>query len=199
MGAQVAKFQCLGCSRCCRGLTVPVTRVDLARWLRLDLYWLAASVVEVRGLEAFRMGSTVVYAMPRRADGSCLYLDGFRCSIYPARPLVCVLFPFAYSSRRDDVGPHPWAPANCEAFKRGLVEVGEEERRALLEVARALFRELTSVDENREDYEKLLSEARARVRASLGLAGWIHGQGGRAYLDGLPKQIQALLQHRLYS
>ncbi|MEM4699735.1 MAG: YkgJ family cysteine cluster protein [Candidatus Nezhaarchaeales archaeon] len=169
----MAKFRCLNCARCCRGLTVPVTRVDLARWLRLGLYWLAASVVEVRGLEAFRMGSSVIYAMPSRADGGCLYLDGFKCSIYPVRPLVCTLFPFAYSSRRDDVGPHPWAPANCEAFRRGLVEVGEEERGALLEVARTLFRELTRVDENREDYERLLSEARARVRAILGQAIWL--------------------------
>ncbi|MCX8205036.1 MAG: YkgJ family cysteine cluster protein [Candidatus Nezhaarchaeota archaeon] len=170
----MAKFQCLNCARCCRGLTVPVTRLDLAKWLRLGLYWLAASVVEVRGLEAFRMGSTLIYAMPRRVDGSCLYLDGFNCSIYPVRPLVCVLFPFAYSSRKDEVGPHPWAPLNCEAFRKGLVEVSEEEGAKLLEIARALFKELRGVDGNKEDYEKLVGEARARLRASVSYASQLY-------------------------
>lgn len=144
-----------------------MVRVDLARWLRLGLYWLAASVIEVRGLEAFRMGSTLIYALPRRSDGSCLYLDGFKCLIYPARPLVCMLFPYAYSSRRDEVGVHPWASSNCEAIKKGMAELAEEERSRLLEIARCLFKELRSVDENREDYESLILYARERVKDSL--------------------------------
>jgi len=161
----MASFKCLGCSKCCRGLTVPVVRLDLARWLSLGLYWLAALVVRVEGLQALRAGSTLVYALPKRSDGSCLLLQGFRCSIYPVRPLVCMLFPFAYSARRDDIGLHPWSPSNCEAVKRGLTEPSE--RGTLLAIARTLSNELNSVDEHVEEYEAMIAEARARLQARL--------------------------------
>jgi Fe-S-cluster containining protein len=163
----MASFKCLGCSKCCRGLTVPVVRLDLARWLSSGLYWLAALVVRVEGLQALRAGSTFVYALPKRSDGSCLLLQGFRCSIYSARPLVCMLFPFAYSARRDDIGLHPWSPSSCEAVKRGLTEPDERERGMLLAIARTLDRELKSVDEHVEEYEAMIAEARARLQAKL--------------------------------
>jgi Fe-S-cluster containining protein len=161
----MASFKCLGCSKCCRGLLVPVVRLDLARWLSSGLYWLAALVVRVEGPQALRAGSTFVYALPKRSDGSCLLLQGLRCSIYPFRPMVCMLFPFAYSARRDDLGLHPWSPSNCEAVKRGLTE--PDERGMLLAIARTLSRELKSVDEYVEEYEAMIAAARARLQAKL--------------------------------
>ena len=145
-------------------LLVPVTRVDMSRWLRAGLYEVVASVVEVRGLEALRYGSTVIYALPRRADGSCMFLDEGSCTIYEHRPLVCDIFPFAYDQPTDSIGVHPWALTRCEAILMGLRELTPEERERLLAEARIVSRELRQVDRVRGDYEWMIGEARRRLR-----------------------------------
>ena len=160
----MARFQCLGCSRCCRGLIVPVTRFDVARWLCGGRPEIAACIVRVEDFEG--VGSRVVYALPRRDDGTCIFLEGNRCSIYEVKPLVCELFPYAYSSKHDKLGLHPWALKNCEAVLRGMTELDSVQAAELLAKARLVFSELRRVEELAEDYERMRSWALERVRQS---------------------------------
>jgi len=133
---------------------VPVTRFDMARWMCSGRPELAASVVRVEEFEG--VGSRVVYALPRREDGRCVYLteDG-RCAIYEVKPLVCELFPYAYSSKHDKLGLHPWAAKHCEAVLRGMVELDRDKAAELLAKARLVFAELKIVEEVEEDYERM--------------------------------------------
>jgi len=146
---------------------VPVTRVDLARWIAVGRFDVAASVVEVRGLEALRFGSTLIYALPHDERGRCLYLVDGRCSIYKVKPLVCDIFPFAYDHAADRLDLHPWALARCEAIAKGFSEVRVEERGRLLAEARTVSRELRRVDEVKGEYEQLIEEARRRAGRTL--------------------------------
>ena len=161
----MALFKCLSCTKCCRGLLVPVTRIDIARWINQGWEEIAASVVEVRGLEALRLGSTVIYALPRNRLGVCLYLYGSRCMIHDVKPMVCELFPFAYNLKNDTLGIHPWALSNCEAVAKGLVDLSLEDKARFLSIARMVSKELRNVDAVKEDYEKMIAEARRRLKA----------------------------------
>lgn len=162
----MAEFQCLSCARCCRSLAVIVTRVDLVKWLNLGLYHVASCVFRaVRGWPS-RILPETLYVLPSREDGGCVFLRDGRCLIYEFRPLTCILFPYAYSVSEDELRHHPWALKNCEAFRRGFTELKEDNRRMLLNVARTIFKELISVDENREDYERLINEAKSLASRS---------------------------------
>lgn len=157
-------FNCLRCTNCCRNFIVPITRLDLAKWLNLGLDFLVASVVEIGGFEALKYGSTSIYALPRKTDGDCLYLYDFKCLIYEVRPMVCILFPFAYNSRLDKLSLHPWAINNCEAVSRGFMRLKLEEEAELLQIARIVYNELRKVDPFKKDYVRMIARALKKVK-----------------------------------
>lgn len=93
------RFQCAGCTRCCRELVVHLFDVDRERidqrgWrdrLGVDPY--------------VRLGQS--WVLNKHADGSCVFLtDEGQCMIhakygYQAKPLACQLYPFDLRRRRD--------------------------------------------------------------------------------------------------
>jgi len=79
------KFECDGCGACCRTKLVDLFEVDLLREPRLR-----ESMLPLRepGLDG------EIGYLNCLSDGACPCLGGDnRCSIYPTRPVVCVLFP----------------------------------------------------------------------------------------------------------
>lgn len=88
--AMSAKFQCDKCGACCQGsLIVEAQWIDVARELRLkeaDQYYRDHSIAEV--LELLRDEMRVVTLA---CGYGCPFLtEDKSCSIYPARPNVCI-------------------------------------------------------------------------------------------------------------
>lgn len=95
-------FQCRLCGDCCRGLEgqlmlEPPDAYRLGRHLRAsgavaeieDVYAKYAHVsMLAEGIPIFLMNTV-------GADHACVFLKERRCTIYPARPRVCRLYPFS--------------------------------------------------------------------------------------------------------
>ena len=98
----LAAFQCRLCGDCCRDLKdqlmlEPLDIYRLGRYLREqgqavdteDLYaQFAHAAMLTDGFPVFLMNTT-------GTDHACVFLCGHRCSIYPARPRACRLYPFS--------------------------------------------------------------------------------------------------------
>jgi len=48
------------------------------------------------------------YALRTKEDGSCMFLEGGRCSIYEDRPMICKLYPYMLHREADDSGKMDW-------------------------------------------------------------------------------------------
>lgn len=102
------RFKCLRCGRCCgSGPNVGLTAFDIqriARFLNVDWH-------ELRGkyVVAVIADMTAVPTLRGRVDGTCIFLEYKdeqpSCSIYPARPMRCRLYPFM-----------PYSPSNSETI-----------------------------------------------------------------------------------
>ena len=78
------QYECDGCGECCRRKLVDVYPEDV---LREPLVREQMSPLREPGLDG------EIGYLNCGSGGSCFFLDGEnRCSIYSARPLVCVLF-----------------------------------------------------------------------------------------------------------
>jgi Fe-S-cluster containining protein len=87
------KFRCTGCGECCRWpgsvlLTGPDITV-LAEQLALS----EEQFISRHTRLAF---NRIQLALNERADGSCIFLEKNRCSVYAARPRQCRSFPFEW-------------------------------------------------------------------------------------------------------
>lgn len=101
-GLSLRRFRCTGCGNCCRDLRVPLTDADLARLIAASgepahelIEWLPPDAVDMAG----EPSSFVELASGRRVmvlaqrDGACRFLTSDRCSVWPARPRSCRLYP----------------------------------------------------------------------------------------------------------
>ncbi len=93
------RFQCAGCTRCCRELVVHLFDVDRER---ID----QRGWRDRLGVEPYvRLGQS--WVLNKHADGACVFLtDEGQCMIhakygYQAKPLACQLYPFDLRRRRD--------------------------------------------------------------------------------------------------
>lgn len=101
-----ARFKCLRCGQCCsNGPNVGLTAFDISRIAQfLNMEWR-----ELKGkyIVAVIADMTAIPTLRGKADGTCIFLE-YRdekpfCSIYPARPMRCRLYPFI-----------PYSPSNNE-------------------------------------------------------------------------------------
>ena len=79
------RYECDGCGECCRQKLVDVFEEDILRESRV-----AEQMLPLRepGLDG------EIGYLNCGSGGNCFFLDGDnRCSIYPTRPVTCVLFP----------------------------------------------------------------------------------------------------------
>ncbi len=155
------RFKCKRCGSCCKNMVVPLVFTDFELWAREGLWHVIASVVKRRhGLE--RLGVKEYYVLPRRADGTCLfYKEGYGCTIYEYRPLVCRLFPFAYTSD-GGITLHPWASRNCPGVRDGE-PLDARTLNALRALAAMIFREVVSMHCYISFLDELVEEARRRL------------------------------------
>lgn len=130
-------FACAGCGDCCRNRRdLVLSGLDLyrlARWMRLSPRTVA---------EAFcrrEIGQTsclpVLVLRPSARTGHCPFLEGDGCSVHPARPLACALYPLGQSIDPDTAGveyfpqlPLCGAPAPGRTLAEYLEQAGVTER-----------------------------------------------------------------------
>jgi Fe-S-cluster containining protein len=96
------------CGECCRRYAIPVTPADIHQIKKrtgldptafLTLMEPDNSVIKTyEDYPKIRLedGDNFVLVLSQQDDG-CMFLMDNRCSIYQARPMVCVPFPFQYS------------------------------------------------------------------------------------------------------
>jgi Fe-S-cluster containining protein len=99
---------CGRCTLCCRDRTVRVDPHEIARLARQ--LGLSTGAVAVRVTQD---GAGAVLA--RQADGACVFLKDNACSVWPARPLTCRLYPLGLVLR----------PDGSEAYIRAEAPVGK--------------------------------------------------------------------------
>lgn len=103
-------FECDGCGACCRTKLVDVYEEDLLREPRLK-----EQMKELRepGID-YEIGYLNCFE-----TGTCPFLNGEnRCSIYPTRPVACVVFPAGSEEcqeARKSLGLPPLEPIPPEA------------------------------------------------------------------------------------
>lgn len=98
-------YACHACNRCCRNKAIRVTPYEilmLARHIGLSTTDFIAAHTEA--------GGTVLRS---RDNGDCGFLGGRGCSVHPARPLACRIYPLARWVEADGaesfghLAPHP--------------------------------------------------------------------------------------------
>jgi uncharacterized protein len=98
-------YECRACKRCCKDKVIPLNPYEVAR--------LAAHVGQTT--TAFLAQHTEVggAALRRRDDGTCVLLGEGGCTVHPARPLACRLYPLGRhvsgtgEESFAEVEPHP--------------------------------------------------------------------------------------------
>ncbi len=78
-------YTCNQCGRCCRDQVITLSPYDVIRIARASGLSTAAAISRY----TLRRGSLLKF----RADGTCVALDGTRCTIHQGRPLACRLYP----------------------------------------------------------------------------------------------------------
>lgn len=105
-------FSCTFCAQCC-------TRIFNGHVFLLDADVRRIRAIDPSALEPApycefcdRNGTFYVagYALVARDDekGSCFFLEGGRCRIYPDRPLICRVYPYMLHREEDDSGVTDW-------------------------------------------------------------------------------------------
>jgi len=98
-------YTCHACNRCCRNKAIRITPYEillLARHIGLSTTDFIAAHTEA--------GGTVLRS---REDGNCVFLGEHGCSVHPARPLACRIYPLARWVEADGaesfghLAPHP--------------------------------------------------------------------------------------------
>jgi Fe-S-cluster containining protein len=166
------EFACIKCGGCCKSLVPIVILSDIVRWIEVGAEHVLENVVKVRA-EGFlkRLGVEYCFAF-RRKRGRCVFYEKGLCAIYDIRPVVCQLFPFAFSSKGLTV--HPWAERNCLGIKlSAMLSPSRAEKLKVLaeQVAQELLilpycsTAVEEVLESRSNRRPSLSKARVRVDA----------------------------------
>lgn len=125
-------FHCKRCGNCCRHLleTVPLNTLDafrLAKHLRSrgeqintldDVYTRYADIVPLH-----ECGYSVYMLKTTGPDDACIFLKDNRCTIHPAKPHACRLYPFALEPKGNGKYDYLLALEQAHHFKGGQVQV----------------------------------------------------------------------------
>lgn len=94
LGPRTLDFSCARCAQCCRWPGhVLLTGADTAALAA----FLGLGEEEFIRRHARLASNRAQLSLAERADGSCVFLDGRDCRVYPARPEQCRLFPAAWT------------------------------------------------------------------------------------------------------
>jgi uncharacterized protein len=87
-------YQCNACGQCCHNQVITLSPYDIIRLARAA----HLSTTDTIARFTLRRGSLLRF----NPDGTCLALDGVRCSVHPGRPFACRLYPLGFE--RDGSG-----------------------------------------------------------------------------------------------
>jgi Fe-S-cluster containining protein len=200
-------YECRGCGRCCHHKRIPLGPYDVLR--------LARHAALTTGEFLRRHVATEGPWLASRPDGSCVFLDGGRCTVHPGRPLACRVYPLGRWVTADEVEtfrtlrPHPQSEGRYG--QEGTV-AGFLERQGLMPYLDAvdrlqglfyrLFDALQGVLPERPELREVAETALLAPTGGAGLPGfaeWLDADGvvtrycqqqGRA----VPGDIEAVLQ-----
>jgi Fe-S-cluster containining protein len=98
-------YACAACGRCCQGKVIPVNPYEVLRIAR----HLGVTTTEVLANDSANDGAT----LRQNERGDCVYFGERGCTVHPARPLACRLYPLGRyrapdgTERFAEVVPHP--------------------------------------------------------------------------------------------
>ena len=93
-------FECRRCAKCCRGAfgdnTVTVFPGEIRQIMAATgLDWLDVAEPEEEGDEDEHGNRQAFeWALRKKRDGDCIFMESGRCAIYEARPFICRTYPF---------------------------------------------------------------------------------------------------------
>ncbi|MGA9139290.1 MAG: YkgJ family cysteine cluster protein [Methanocella sp.] len=121
-------FKCAKCAKCCRGAfgdnTVTVFPGEIRTIMAATgKEWLDVVEPEEDGDEDdYGNRQAFEWALRKKPDGDCIFLEEGRCTIYGARPFICRTYPFYLDENRIGCG-------ECDG--RGKDEMDDAERLAM--------------------------------------------------------------------
>jgi len=101
-----AGFSCKRCGKCCMGRfgdnTVTVFPSEIrAIMAAAGLGWFdVARPHESHDVDGQGVVHTFEWALQRKENGDCAFLEGGKCAVYGHRPLICRTYPMRLESRR---------------------------------------------------------------------------------------------------
>lgn len=125
------RFKCTGCAECCRHVkaSIPVDCQDafyLTKHLRdigLDIYCVDQFLSEFAEPELLdECGYFVYFLKSVGTDDSCIFLNENRCSVQPAKPTACRLYPFVVDPSESGTFKYLYSLERKHRFRGPLVE-----------------------------------------------------------------------------
>src|ERR1700731_3950482 len=89
-------YRCMGCGRCCANKNIQVNPFEIAM------------LAQNRGLSTTELIVSSIEAnapiLRTQEDGFCVFFEaGIGCTVHPARPLACRLYPLGMQRRNDSI------------------------------------------------------------------------------------------------
>lgn len=177
-------FRCARCAKCCRGAygdnTVTVFPGEIRTIMAATgREWLDIVEPEDDGDEDdYGNRQAFEWALRKKQNGDCIFLEDGRCTIYGARPFICRTYPFYLDDGKIGAG-------ECDG--RGCEKMERQESRAMAE--ELIARSVRELEESVGLLEKLDMDA---GRGATGLivvhdseGAWlVGGRGGMRHFRG---------------
>lgn len=136
---ETVRFQCSRCGRCCRNVrdSVMLEALDAFRFVKYLQNTLPEKspeelLCQYADLRLLSRGYFIYILKTVNDSGVCVFLRENTCSIYPARPRVCRLYPFALEPTERGMQWH-LCTEQPHHFKGGHTTAREWERKHLSE------------------------------------------------------------------
>jgi uncharacterized protein len=137
-------FKCQGCAKCCRGAfgdnTVTVFPDEIRKLMAATgKEWLdIVEPEEEDGGDPDDYGNRHAFewALRKKPDGDCMFLENGRCTVYASRPCVCRTYPFYLEEGR--VGHGECEGIGCEKGQDSHDMAREMIARSVLELEESL-------------------------------------------------------------
>lgn len=114
-------FSCSGCAKCCRAAFGDNTVTLFPDEIRVimaatGLEWLDVAEPEEDGdTDGYGNSHAFEWALRKKPDGDCRFLEKGRCSIYESRPHICRTYPFYLDNNKVQGG-------ECDGLGKGKMD-----------------------------------------------------------------------------
>jgi len=121
-----SRFRCQGCGKCCRSEfgdnTVTIFPSEIRGIMRATgMEWLdVARPNESQDMDDEGEYHTFEWALRRKSNGDCKFLEDGKCSVYEYRPYICRTYPMRLESGRFEIELY-----DCDGVGAGEMDAGE--------------------------------------------------------------------------